>query len=155
MFLYTWFPLRVVFFWFCLLQLRDLQFRPCRSLNHLQFPTRAFFRSSRNTPCQDVPRDTPSPLLKGPRHAICYLFKKLKHFLHWLNYKNNGPVLLFRTIFYTALKLFPVFCCKGWQGLASTVPRRSFGLSCNPPYHRAGKHDEPLRTSAWEARQCY
>ena len=51
----------------------------------------------------------------GLGHAICYLFKKLKLFLHQLNSKNNGPVLLFKTIL--ALILFPVVCCNGLQGL--------------------------------------
>ena len=33
-------------------------------------------------------------------HAICYLFEKLKHFVsHHLISKENGPVLLFTTIF--------------------------------------------------------
>jgi len=43
--------------------------------------------------------------LMGLCHAICYIFKKLKLFLHQLNSKNNGPVLLFKTIL--ALILFP------------------------------------------------
>ena len=51
----------------------------------------------------------------GLGHAICYLSKKLKLFLHHLNSKNNGPVLLFKTIY--ALILFSVVCCNGLQGL--------------------------------------
>ena len=51
----------------------------------------------------------------GLCHVICYLFKKLKRFLHQFNSKNNGPVLLFKTIL--ALMLFPVVCCNGLQGL--------------------------------------
>ena len=55
--------------------------------------TRAFFWSSGNTPCQDVPHDNPHPL-KELCHAICYLFKKLKRFLHLSKFKK-----LFRVIF--------------------------------------------------------
>ena len=36
----------------------------------------------------------------GLCHAICYLFKKLKLFLHQLNSKSNGPVLLIKTLFW-------------------------------------------------------
>ena len=49
--------------------------------------TRAFFWSSGNTPCQDVPHDNPHPL-KELCHAICYLFKKLKRFLYVLKSRN-------------------------------------------------------------------
>ena len=31
-------------------------------------------------------------------HAICYLFIKLKRFLHQLNLKNNGAALFFKNI---------------------------------------------------------
>ena len=53
--------------------------------------------------------------ITGLCHVICYLFKKLKPFLHQLNSKNNGLVLLFKTIL--ALISFPVICCNGLQGL--------------------------------------
>ena len=49
----------------------------------------------------------------GLCHAIYYIFKKLKLFLDQFNSKNNGPVLLFKTIL--ALILFPVVCCNGLQ----------------------------------------
>ena len=35
-------------------------------------------------------------------------------FLHQLNFKNKGLVLLFKTIFRHSN--FPVVCCYGWQG---------------------------------------
>ena len=55
--------------------------------------TRAFCWSSGNTPCQDVPHDNPHPL-KELCHAIYYLFKKLKRFLHLSKSKNySGPYL--------------------------------------------------------------
>ena len=53
--------------------------------------------------------------ITGLCHVICYLFKTLKPFLHQLNSKNNGLVLLFKTIL--ALIPFPVICCNGLQGL--------------------------------------
>ena len=53
--------------------------------------------------------------ITGLCHVICYLFKKLKPLLHQLNSKNNGLVLLFKTIL--ALISFPVICCNGLQGL--------------------------------------
>ena len=37
--------------------------------------------------------------LKGLYHATYYLYKKLEHFSHQLNFKNNGLVLLFKSIF--------------------------------------------------------
>ena len=37
--------------------------------------------------------------LTGLLHAICYLFKNLKHFSHKLNYKINGPFLWVRLQF--------------------------------------------------------
>ena len=36
---------------------------------------------------------------RGLYHATWYLFKKLERFSHQLNMKNNGLVLLFKTIF--------------------------------------------------------
>ena len=47
-------------------------------------------------------------LLKGLCHAIWYVFKKLNVSSHRLNPKNNGMVLLLKTIIIKALKLFPV-----------------------------------------------
>ena len=48
--------------------------------------------------------------------GLAIFSKKLKHFfLHQLNSKTNGPVLLFKTIL--ALILFPVACRSGLQGL--------------------------------------
>ena len=38
-------------------------------------------------------------LKRGLPNAICYLYKKLKLLWHQYNTKNNGPVLLFKTIF--------------------------------------------------------
>ena len=38
-------------------------------------------------------------VLKGLGHTICYLFKKLQFFPRQMNSKNNGPVLLFKTMF--------------------------------------------------------
>ena len=35
----------------------------------------------------------------GAMQTICYLLKKIKYFAHWLNSKNNGPVVLFKYIF--------------------------------------------------------
>ena len=40
-----------------------------------------------------------SCFLKELCHAFCYVFKKLKRFSHPLNFKNNGQVLLFKTLF--------------------------------------------------------
>ena len=37
--------------------------------------------------------------LRGLYHATCYLFKKLERLSRQLNFKNNGLVLLFKTIF--------------------------------------------------------
>ena len=54
-----------------------------------------------------------SALLKELMSRICYpAFWKLKGvFASTKSSRNNGPVLLFETIF--ALKLFPVVCCYG------------------------------------------
>ena len=38
-------------------------------------------------------------LLKELCYTICYLFKQLELKVHQLNSKNNGPCLLFKTIF--------------------------------------------------------
>ena len=80
--------------------------------------------------CRSINRDILSPVLtyntsgllvqalvlKSLNHAICYLFKKLQSVFTPIefNSKNNGPVLLFKTI--CILKLFPVVCCYGWDG---------------------------------------
>ena len=40
-----------------------------------------------------------SERVRGIYHATCYLFKKLERFSRQLNFKNNGLVLLFKTIF--------------------------------------------------------
>ena len=40
-----------------------------------------------------------SERVRGLYHATCYLFKKLERFSRQLNFKNNGLVLLFKTIF--------------------------------------------------------
>ena len=37
--------------------------------------------------------------LRGLYHATCYLFKKLERLSRQLNFKNNGLVLLFKSIF--------------------------------------------------------
>ena len=39
-----------------------------------------------------------SERVRGIYHATCYLFKKLERFSRQLNFKNNGLVLLFKTI---------------------------------------------------------
>ena len=41
-----------------------------------------------------------APVLKSLYHAICYLFEKLQRVFTSIefNSKNNGPVLLFKTI---------------------------------------------------------
>ena len=53
----------------------------------------------------------------GLCHAICYLFKKLKLFLHQLNSKSNGPVLLIKTLFWHWYCLLSSVAmdCKGWK----------------------------------------
>ena len=40
-----------------------------------------------------------SERVRGLYHATCYLFKKLERFSRQLNFKYNGLVLLFKTIF--------------------------------------------------------
>ena len=62
-----------------------------------------------------------STSVMGLCHAICYLFKKLKlFFLHQLNSKktkNNGPVWLFKTLFWHWY-CFPssvAMDCKDWK----------------------------------------
>ena len=58
-----------------------------------------------------------------------YLFEKLKCVPHRLNFKTNGPVLLFKTIYLgrVALKLFPVVCLYGWQGWTWIKTAKKFG----------------------------
>ena len=53
----------------------------------------------------------------GLCHVICYLFKKLKLFLHQLNSKSNGPVLLIKTLFWHWYCLLSSVAmdCKGWK----------------------------------------
>ena len=73
--------------------------------------TKSQVRFSKDLSCLSVPRsDTVSAVIRriGEKrrtlcplsHAICCLFEKLKHFVsHHLISKENGPVLLFKTIF--------------------------------------------------------
>ena len=50
-------------------------------------------------PQKDAICEKKKTLFKGLSHAICYLFKNLKHFSHQLNSKNNDPVLLSKGAF--------------------------------------------------------
>ena len=85
--------------------------------------------------------------LKGLPNAICYLSKKLNLLWHQYNSKNNGPVLLFETIFMHwncflssvaadgrdghGLKREEIGpTCSSFNGMAAKITKKLLWLSC-------------------------
>ena len=73
------------------------------------------WQRTRSESTQDKARSLPPA--SRDCHATCYIFKKLKFFLHQLNSKNIGPALLFKTILWHWYCFPSSVCCNGLQGL--------------------------------------
>ena len=54
--------------------------------------------------------------LQGQRHVICYLFKKRRRVFTSIDFRKYWSSIVILDYIW-ALKLFPVVCCYGWQGL--------------------------------------